>query len=237
MTWHRAFRDRLRPTTARGWARHDPTAFRRLDESERGQLRHRRRGASAGDDRSSWEQFLYSDPALPTTAYTSAPLSYSASGPGHVAMRSAWTKSAVWGALHSGAYINAAYSGEQGFEAGSLSVVVGGPPLLVNATGWIPKVAGTAGEDFVYEDSWGSGKRRLYNTFFVDDSTDPGNPGRTRRARATRRLTSSATMKAALTCGPAPRMSRTCMALRAASTDRAVHARRRVPEARDVRAF
>ena len=133
--------------------------------------------ASAGDDRSSWEQFLYSDPALPTTAYTSAPLSYYASGPGHVAMRSAWTKRAVWGALHSGAYINAAYSGEQGFEAGGLSVVVGGAPLLVNATGWIPKVAGTAGEDFVYEDSWGSGKRRLYNTFFVDDSTNPGNPG------------------------------------------------------------
>ena len=65
----------------------------------------------------------------------------------------------------------------RGFNAGSLSVVVGGAPLLVNATGWIPKLAGTAGEDFVYEDSWGSGKRRLYNTFFVDDSTNPYNPG------------------------------------------------------------
>jgi hypothetical protein len=133
--------------------------------------------ATAGDDSSPWSKFLYGDPAAAKTSYTSGALSHFAAGPGHVGMRSAWDGGAVWGALSGGAYINASYSGEQLFDSGSLSVVVGDQPVLINPTGWLPQNAGTAGEDMVYDDSYGSRKRQLYNSFFVNDSSNPYNPG------------------------------------------------------------
>jgi hypothetical protein len=132
--------------------------------------------ATAGDDTSAWSKFLYGDPAATKASYQ-ANLSHFAVGPGHVGMRSAWDKNAIWGALSGGAYINAAYSGEQLFNAGGLSVVVGDQPLLINPTGWLPQNGGTAGEDAVYDDSYGSKQRRLYNTFFVNDASNPYNPG------------------------------------------------------------
>src|SRR4029078_442244 len=67
--------------------------------------------------------------------------------------------------------------GEGLFGACGLSVVVGNQPLLINATGWLPENGGTAGEDFVYDDSYGTKQRRLYNTFFVNDASNPYNPG------------------------------------------------------------
>jgi hypothetical protein len=133
--------------------------------------------AAAPDDREPWLKFLYWDPSLPKAAHETRPTSYLAKGPGHAAMRSSWDHGAVWGALNGSRYINAPVSGEQMFNAGGVSVVVGGEPLLLNATGWIPHTANTAGEDFVYADSWGKGGRRLYNTFFVNDSSNPYNPG------------------------------------------------------------
>jgi hypothetical protein len=133
--------------------------------------------AAAGDDRSPWSEFLYGDPAAPTASYVNSELSHFASGPGHVAMRSSWDKTAVWGAFSGGPYIDAGDSGEELFDAGSLSVVVGNQPLLINPTGWLPENDGTAGEDFVYDDSYGAKERRLYNTFFVDDASNPYNPG------------------------------------------------------------
>lgn len=132
--------------------------------------------ATAGDDTTAWSKFLYGDTAAPKSSYT-AKLSHFATGPGHVGMRSSWDKTATWGALSGGAYINAAYSGEQLFNAGGLSVVVGDQPLLINATGWLPQNGGTAGEDAVYDDSYGTKQRRLYNTFFVNDTSNPTNPG------------------------------------------------------------
>ncbi len=107
--------------------------------------------ATGKDDRESWQKFLYWNPALPTAGYDSEPLSYAAEGPGHVAMRSSWDKDASWAALSAGRYIDAPDSGEQMFNSGGVSVVRGGEPVLVNATGWIPHTAGTPGEDFVYK--------------------------------------------------------------------------------------
>jgi hypothetical protein len=133
--------------------------------------------ATAGDDSAPWSKFLYGDPAAPTASYKDTPLSHFAPGPGHVGVRSAWDTGAVWGALSGGAYIDASYSGEQEFDSGNLSVVVGDQPVLINPTGWLPQNAGTPGEDFVYDDSYGKKERRLYNTFFVDDSSNPYNPG------------------------------------------------------------
>jgi hypothetical protein len=114
-----------------------------------------------------WEEFLYLDPTLSTQPYTADPLSYFAAGPGHVAARSAWQKDAVWGTFVAGPYIDAPDSGEQLFNQGSVALVQGDQPILVNATGWLPQAGGTTGETFVYDDSWGSKTRLLYNTFFV----------------------------------------------------------------------
>jgi hypothetical protein len=131
----------------------------------------------AGDDRAPWAKFLYGDPAAAATSYATAGLSHWASGPSHVAMRSGWDTKAVWAGFSGGAYINAPDSGEQLFDSGGLRVVVGDQPLLINATGWLPQNAGTAGEDMVYDDGYGTRQRRLYNTFFVDDASNPYNPG------------------------------------------------------------
>ncbi|MCL4749935.1 MAG: hypothetical protein KJ015_07240 [Myxococcales bacterium] len=133
--------------------------------------------AKGADDRAPWQKFLYWDPALKKASYQTDGLSYLAEGPGHVAMRSSWDATASWAALSAGRYTNAQDSGEQMFNAGGVSVVAGGAPVLVNATGWIPSTAGTAGEDFVYTDSWSGGGRRLYNTFFVVDPGSPYSPG------------------------------------------------------------
>jgi hypothetical protein len=126
-------------------------------------------GGNVGD---LWEEFLYLDPTLPTQpAYTADPLSYFAAGPGHVAVRSAWQKDGVWATFVAGPYIDAPDSGEQLFNQGSVAVVQGDQPILVNATGWLPQAGGNAGETFVYDDSWGSETRLLYNTFFVAGAT------------------------------------------------------------------
>ncbi|WP_437715722.1 DNRLRE domain-containing protein [Sorangium sp. So ce448] len=133
--------------------------------------------AAAGDDSAPWSRFLYGDTAAARSGYQSTGLSHFAAGPGHVGMRSSWDSTAVWGALSGGAYINAAYSGEQMFNAGGLSVVVGDQPVLMNATGWLPQNCGNACENLVNDDSYGTSQRRLHNTFFVDDATNRYNPG------------------------------------------------------------
>jgi hypothetical protein len=132
---------------------------------------------TSGDDSAKWQSFLYWDPTLVQNDYKTRPLSYAAAGPGHIAMRSSWNTDATWSALSSGTYINSPDSGEEMFNQGSLSIVVGDNPVLVNATGWIPQTAGSAGEDFVYNDTWGTKGRTLYNTFFVADSANPNSPG------------------------------------------------------------
>jgi hypothetical protein len=135
--------------------------------------------AAKNDAPAAWQAFLYWDDSLPIGDYTTQPLSYHASGPGHVAVRSSWAKDAVWGAFSSGAYIDAPDSGEQTFNEGSLTVVSGDQPLLVNAAGRLPQSGGDPGETFVYDDNWGTAGRRLYNVFYVSDSNNPHNPGQT----------------------------------------------------------
>ena len=127
--------------------------------------------ATNGDDGALWDAFLYADPTLSTQPYTADPLSYFATGPGHVAVRSEWQKDAVWGTFVAGPYIDAPDSGEQLFDQGSVAVVQGDQPILVNATGWLPQAGGNTGETFVYDDSWGSKTRLLNNTFYVAGTT------------------------------------------------------------------
>jgi len=123
--------------------------------------------ATNADVLAPWESFLYWDSSLPLADYTLQPLSYFASGPNHVAVRSTWSTDAVWGSFVSGTYIDAPDSGEQLFNQGSVAVVSGDQPILVNPTGWLPQADGAAGEDAVYADAWSNETRLLANTFYV----------------------------------------------------------------------
>jgi hypothetical protein len=131
--------------------------------------------AANGEKQDPWAAFLYWDGAAKSTPMTSLPLSYLAPGPGHAAMRSSWATDATWASFASGPYIDAPDSGEQYFDQGGLAIVQGDTPILVNATGWLPQVAGTDGENLVYADTWNSGAQRLLdNTFYVDGVTQTG---------------------------------------------------------------
>ncbi|MFZ0869464.1 MAG: hypothetical protein WAM90_01935, partial [Rhodanobacter sp.] len=123
-----------------------------------------------------WLAFLEVNPAAPVAPLNTLPLSYFATGMGAVAARSDWGTSASWMSFRAGPYINNPDQGEEYFDQGSLSLVHGGTPLLLNATGWaVHNPNGTAGENDVYNDNYGSftasndgmGNRRPYNIFYV----------------------------------------------------------------------
>jgi hypothetical protein len=122
--------------------------------------------ATSGDDAlDPWQAFLYVDSAQPQGDYTAQPLSYFATGPNHVAVRSTWQTDAVWGSFVPGTYIDSTDSGEQGYNSGAVAIVSGDTPILANATGQLPQVDGTAGENLVYADAYNGGTRQLNNTF------------------------------------------------------------------------
>lgn len=121
-----------------------------------------------------WVRFLEVDPNAAKTALTNMPLSYLASGMSAVSARSDWTTSASWMSFRAGPYINNPGAGEEYFDQGSLALVHGATPLLVNAGGWVVHDPnGTADETNVYNDNYGSGNsvfqgnRQLYNIFYV----------------------------------------------------------------------
>ena len=112
-----------------------------------------------------WQAFLYVDSAQGQSSYTSQPLSYFAAGPNHVAVRSTWQTDAIWGSFVPGTYIDSGESGEQSYNSGAVAIVSGDTPILVNATGQLPQVDGTNGENLVYADAYDVGTRLLFNTF------------------------------------------------------------------------
>lgn len=122
-----------------------------------------------------WMLFLGSDPGTPTAALSTLPLSYFAPGMNAVSARSDWTTAASWMSFRAGPYVNNPGQGEEYFDQGSLALVRGGNPLLVNAGGWIVhEPNGTSDETNVYNDNYGSfngtvylGNRQLYNVFYV----------------------------------------------------------------------
>ena len=130
--------------------------------------------AATGESFVSWQRFLFLDPQAAVQPTASLPTSYVATGPGHVAMRSSWATDATWASFVSGAYIDAPDSGEEYFDEGSLAIAHGDSPILVNATGWLPQVAGDDGENLVYDDTWGSRTRLLNNTFYVGGAIQSG---------------------------------------------------------------
>lgn len=128
------------------------------------------------DQGAPWMVFLEVAPGAAVTPINTLPLSYLATGMGAVAARSDWTTGASWMSFRAGPYTNNPAQGEQYFDEGSLALVRGNTPLLVNATGWaVHNPQGTAAENDVYSDNYGNfsptngalGNRRPYNIFYV----------------------------------------------------------------------
>lgn len=144
-------------------------------------------GGQLGADWDLWQNMLFWDPRAPERPYTRLPRSYLARGIEMAAVRSDWTRQAVWGALKSGPYINYPENGEEYFDTGSLSIVNGARPLLVNANGALLRnTPGTNDGDSyyqsIYDDVLGDGGRRdLFNVFYTGRPVPPGQTNRLRR--------------------------------------------------------
>lgn len=122
-----------------------------------------------------WLHFLGADSSTPTASLSTLPLSYFAPGMNAVSARSDWTTAASWMSFRAGPYVNNTAQGEEYFDQGSLALVHGGKPMLVNAGGWmVHEPNGTSDENKVYSDNYGTfdgtvylGNRQLYNVFYV----------------------------------------------------------------------
>jgi hypothetical protein len=126
------------------------------------------------DPADEWLRFVEVDPNATKSALTSLPLSYLAAGMSAVSARSDWTTTASWMSFRSGPYVNNPGAGEEYFDQGSLALVHGATPLLVNAGGWVVHdPGGDDDETNVYNDNYGGGSgvfqgnRELYNVFYV----------------------------------------------------------------------
>lgn len=122
-----------------------------------------------------WLLFLETTPSAPTAALSTLPSSYLAPGLGAVAARSDWTTGASWMSFRAGPYVNNPSQGEEGYDQGSLALVRGSVPLLVNGSGWIVhEPNGSSDENLLYNDQYGSfnntiymGNRQIYNIYYV----------------------------------------------------------------------
>jgi hypothetical protein len=109
-----------------------------------------------------WQEFLFWDDAAPEQDVNTLPLSYFARGTnmaGTVAVRSSWATDAVWASFTSAPYIAYPACGHEYFDQGSLAIVHGGTPLLVNATGALLRNTpgtndGDTWEDLISADLW-----------------------------------------------------------------------------------
>jgi hypothetical protein len=126
-----------------------------------------------------WETFLFWDPNGAAAAIDSLPLSYFASGMNAVAARSDWSTSASWMSFRAAPYVEVSGGGEEGFDQGSLAMVRGNTPLLVNAAGQIVhEPFGAEDENRIDTDAFGntdgtiySGNRTIYNIYYVRNIT------------------------------------------------------------------
>jgi hypothetical protein len=130
-----------------------------------------------------WIEFLFWDNNATEQDYTTLPRSYLASGISIASARSDWSTGAVWMAFSAGPYVNYPGQGEQAFDSGSLQLVRGKNPLLVNVQGWIThEPNGDPGESAIYDDNYGNwdanhtqANRALYNNFQVRHLDNSGN--------------------------------------------------------------
>ena len=167
-------------------ALHDP--FAPVFHSFARAARSAQPGGQLGRDWDLWENLLFWDDRAPERPFGALPRSYYARGIEMVAVRSDWSRTAVWGAFKSGPYVNYQQNGEEYFDKGSLAIVNGSRPLLVNANGALLRNApGTSDGDpywqRIYDDLFADGKRNrdIFNVFYVDRPAPWGQGNRSRR--------------------------------------------------------
>lgn len=133
---------------------------------------------------SGWSTMLSLQTDTDTAPIDSLPLSYIATGMNSVTARSDWTVHARWMSVRGGPYVNNPNQHEQMCDQGSLALVKGGRPLLVNTWGWmIHEPGGVADEERLYSDELGNsdaiksqyvGNSQCYNVFYVRDMAVDG---------------------------------------------------------------
>jgi hypothetical protein len=169
-------------------ALHDP--FAPFFHSYAQAARRAQPGGQLGGDWDLWENLLFWDKSAPERQYTTLPLSYYARGIEMAAVRSDWSRRAVWAAFKAGPYINFADNGEEYFDKGSLAIVNGSHPLLVNANGALLRdTPGTSDGDRyyqpIYDDLFSdTGRRDIFNIFYTDRPVPLGQSDRSRSAGA-----------------------------------------------------
>ena len=167
-------------------ALHDP--FAPYFHSYARAARRAQPGGQLGGDWDLWENLLFWDDTAPERPYATLPLSYYAHGIEMAAVRSDWSRRAVWAAFKSGPYINFTDNGEEYFDKGSLSIVNGSRPLLVNANGALLRdTPGTGDGDRyyqpIYDDLFSdTGRRDIFNIFYTDRPAPLGQSNRLRSA-------------------------------------------------------
>jgi hypothetical protein len=174
-------------------ALHDP--FAPVFHSFARAARSAQPGGQLGGDWDLWENLLFWDNTAPERSYVTLPRSYYARGIEMVAMRSDWSANAVWGAFKSGPYINYPENGEEYFDKGSLSIVNGNTPFLVNANGALLRDTPSTsdGDRFyqpIYDDLFSdSGRNRdIFNVFYVGRPSPWGQANRLRSDGARTRI-------------------------------------------------
>jgi hypothetical protein len=141
---------------------------------------------------SRWKIFLFRPANATARPLDGLPRSYFAPGMNAVAARSDWSTAATWLSFRAGPYVEDPNHAEEYYDQGSLALVRGATPLLVNGTGWIVhEPDGDRGEypaDFscdtpddesIYCDMFGNfepsdpylGNRSLPGVFFVRNMT------------------------------------------------------------------
>jgi len=137
-----------------------------------------------------WQKFLFWDPNGTTAPLSSLPLSYFATGLNAVAARSDWGTGASWMSFRAAPYVDNPGAGEEGFDQGSIAIVRGKTPLVVNGTGQIVhEPNGDADENRIYNDDYAdfdgtvyNSNRQIYGVYFVRSMT--GNTVNTRYGQA-----------------------------------------------------
>ena len=168
-------------------ALHDP--FAPYFHSYARAARRAQPGGQLGADWDLWENLLFWDDRAPERPYTTLPLSYYARGIEMAAVRSDWSRRAVWAAFKSGPYINFPDNGEEYFDKGSLAIVNGSRPLLVNANGALLRdTPGTSDGDRyyqpIYDDLFSdTGRRDIFNIFYTDRPAPLGQSNRSTECR------------------------------------------------------
>ncbi|HEU4662676.1 MAG TPA: hypothetical protein VFS55_01465 [Dokdonella sp.] len=135
-----------------------------------------------------WKIFLFLPQDGIPRPLDELPRSYFAPGMNALAARSDWSTSATWLSFRAGPYVEDPNHAEQYYDQGSLALVRGATPLLVNGTGWIvhepdgdrgeyPSDFGcdTPDDESIYCDMFGNfvpgdpylGNRTLPGVFFV----------------------------------------------------------------------